>query len=167
MASPIGARRGRSLPKSSNLWRCSLGSNTIPADEAILHKLIHVLCALVCVAIIGGMMTRGVSDLRHDVSHASSEFGDEIGHDHADIPSDVIEISAEPADVDAPSGTLPAGHHHHGGGDNHAALPDHQVGLIGLVNARGPTATLGASQLPEGLIIDGPEHPPKQLHLIA
>ncbi|WP_426026061.1 hypothetical protein [Brevundimonas sp. TSRC1-1] len=131
-----------------------------------MHKLIHALCAIVCVAVIGGMMTHGVSDLRHDVSHATLEHSDEIGHDHNQTQGDAVEIAAE-AGVETPSGTLPAGHHHHGGGDSHAALPDHQGGLPGLVSARVPPTTLGAGQLPEGLIGDGPEHPPKQLRLIA
>lgn len=132
-----------------------------------MHKLIHALCALICVAVIGGTITHGLSDLRHDVSHASLGHGGEIGHDHDDAPAEPAGVSAEQADVDTPSTTLPAGHHHHGGGDSHAALPDHQGGLHGLVSVRALLTTLGASQLPEGLIIDGPEHPPKQLRLIA
>lgn len=132
-----------------------------------MHKLIHALCALVCVAMIGGMMTHGLSDLRHDVSHASSEHSSEIGHDHDDAPAEPTEVSVEQADVDDASTALPVGHHHHSGGDNHAALPDHQGGLTNLLDARAPSRTLGASQLPDGLVIDGPEHPPKQLRLIA
>lgn len=132
-----------------------------------MHKLIHALCALVCVAVIGGMMTHGMSDLRHDVLHAAMEHTDEFGHDHNEAQSDVVEIVSEPGEVDTPFATLPSGHHHHSGGDSHAALFETQSGVFRLPSVRVSLTTLGASQLPEGLIIDGPEHPPKQLRLIA
>lgn len=132
-----------------------------------MHKLIPILCAVICVAFIGAMTTHGGSDLRHDLSHAVPGQGDGIGHDHGDLPDEATEVAVGPVGFEVASGTLPVGHHHHSGGDSHAALLDHQGGVSGLVSADAPSTTLGSNRLPEGLFSDRPEHPPKQLHLIA
>lgn len=132
-----------------------------------MTKLIPTLCAIICVAVVGAMMTHGMSDLRHEVSHATVEQAGSIGHDHAVEHDPATEVDVASADADDSSGSLPPGHHHHGGGDTQVALPGQEGGLPHLTEARGGSAFLRVNQLPEGLIGDGPEHPPKQLRTIA
>jgi hypothetical protein len=132
-----------------------------------LNKLIPTLCALVCVAVFGVMMTHGLSDLRHEASHAAVEQAESIGHDHAASHGPATDIEVASGNAAEPPGSLPAGHHHHGGGDSQAALPSQAGDLPRLTEARGGSAFLRVNQLPEGLIGDGPEHPPKQLRTIA
>lgn len=132
-----------------------------------MNKLIPILCAIICVAILGAMMTHGMSDLRHEASHATVAQAELIGHDHAVAPSPATEVEVASADAGEPSGSFPPGHHHHGGGDTQAALPSQEGGLPRLTEAGGGSAYLRVNQLPEGLIGDGPEHPPKQLRTIV
>jgi len=50
-----------------------LPSGAISAGEALWNKLIPTLCTLICVAALGATMTHGMSDLRHEVTHATIE----------------------------------------------------------------------------------------------
>ena len=82
-----------------------------------MNKLIPTLCALLCVAVLGAMMTHGLSDLHHEASHATVEQAKPIGHEHAVPYGPATDIDVASGNAAEPPGSLPVGHHHHGGGD--------------------------------------------------
>ena len=125
-----------------------------------MTRLLRLFCLTLAVAFMASMSLHGSADARDQVEHMVDEIaavhGVEVsGHAHPDCGQEAAE-----------TGETAPGHHHHSGDSHSFALGDRTGGPMAASRA---TLALAWSQhrLPDGLLGDGPDQPPKRTLTLA